>query len=260
MIKKIFYLYLAIFSTSILAMEENSCKSSQNTFDFSDFSRIIDNLSYPKMKMKYSLSPGCEYNLESKVTFPAKGKSPVDVIRSMLEPANNLASANRDILLKQTLTSSGQSFKQVSTVTKNYVQVNVITNCNMGLVTSAEAKLNCVVDEKNSKSNGMITIKPFQYNSSSTTCKPNVLDKSLVDCVFKTTGKASSLPLKSSCSLAAGGAVETFESIYRLTHFLTHGNVKNISRGKTVVDRFYKRASTASGIGSKTIQIEENIP
>jgi hypothetical protein len=193
---------------------------------------------YPQMKMSYELSSSCEYKVESLVTLPSFGRSPQDIIHSLVDSHTHLQSSNPEILKGYNIEFKDKdNFIQSTLVSKTGIEVKVINQCSFK---NKKSSYRCEVDVGKTESTGIFKFRPFIFNHLSVSCYRSNND--LLKCSFKTKGKASSVLHRSSCSLAAGGATETFESIYRLTHYLTHGNVNDISRGKNKIDQFYKSA------------------
>lgn len=250
-------LLLLGFILNVHATEEISCEYEP----FPELQQLAeyaqDSSDFPRMKMSYTLNKECQYTVVSTVEIP-NTDSLQSFMNKVIDPKVNFASANKEMLVKQTLTREGNSYKQVAVVKKSGTTVDLISKCRYSKEASDEVIFSCDVDADKSKSRGIISIRPFQYNSSSISCK--VSSPGIKKCVFKTVGKAKSIPMvKGHCELASPGATETFDSTYRLAHYLTHGNVRNIKRGKAAVDKFYRNSKDHPQIGKSTFTIQDEI-
>jgi hypothetical protein len=233
--------------------EENQLKG------LKDFEDILGNMDYPKMKVKYTLAPDCKYTLESRVIVPAQNKSPKQMIMEYMSPNNNLSSANRDILKNQTFVSSKKGFIQTSKVTKSLMSATVQSKCNYTLDNPKQSEIECNVLPENSKIDSWPYPQIINHGTSKINCSYLSTDSNYMDCKFSTIGRSNRILHRSACSLAAGGATESFEGIYRLSHYITHKNVRNISAAKAKIDEFYNAASSHGSIGRSEFTIEKTL-
>jgi hypothetical protein len=236
------------------ASQSLSCEVDQ----FQALKEFIENVQsvseFPHMKMSYSLSADCVYTLTSEVEISDDNSLKDFMINKIINPKMTIES-NRDRVLDNTVTEQKSGgYKQVTTVKKDGLSVDIESSCKFLKKFSDEISYECRVNPSKSKFKGIF--KLFDSNLTLISCKPGL--EGIKKCIFKTIGKANSIPLiGNSCDLASAGAAETFESIYRLSHYITHGNVANINRGKEAIDRFYSKAQKHPDNGKKSIKITE---
>ncbi len=207
-----------------------------------------------KMSFDYSLDKDCNYTVSSDVIIP-NSDSLDDFMKKLLDPATNLASADKSKVSDIKVTPEGSEFKQVAIAKKNGIRAEIISACKFTVKSSSLASYNCKTNVEASKTKGLASFRLFEKNETTVICQSGTPKK----CKFTTSGKAKSILTKSSCDLAAPGAAETFESTYRLAHYMVHGNVNNIKKGKDVVDRFYTKAKGHSSIGKAAFSINDNL-
>ena len=225
-----------------------------------DFEEILGTMDYPKMNVSYTLKPNCTYKLESRVILPAQNKTPKQMILEYMSPRNNLSSANPDILRDMSFVSDGSQFIQTNKVTKNTLWATVQSKCYFNSANDKQAEMKCSVDTKNSTLN--LTKKEIiSFSDSSINCSYLSTDSSYMDCRFSTEGRSNGILHRSACSLAAGGATESFESIYRLSHYITHKNISNFSASaaKARINEFYDAASSHRSIGRSEFSIVKTL-
>lgn len=207
-----------------------------------------------EMSFDYSLSKDCTYTVSSEVSIP-NSESLDQFMKRLLDPAVNLASADRSKVTDMKVTPSGPEFKQIATAKKNGIKAEIISTCKFTAKTDHQAIYVCKTNVDQSKTKGIASFKLFDRNETMISCQSGNPKK----CRFITVGKAKSLLTKSSCDLAAPGATETFETTYRLAHYLTYGNVNNIKAGKDVVDRFYLKAKDHTSIGKTNFSLKDDL-
>lgn len=192
----------------------------------------------PEMDYRYSLSKDCSYSVQSTVVIPSDIPSAMDfMFQKVTNPRINFASADKNDVAAYTLNGN----QQVITAKKKGQKVNLYSTCTQS-GNAQQASFKCVLDVNRSKFKKIISIQLFERNETVITCK--TLNKYAKECTFRTVGKAKSIPLLgSACELAPKGAAETFSAVYRLSHYLTHGNVNDISRGDRMVSDFNRKVA-----------------
>jgi hypothetical protein len=214
---------------------------------------LQDPLCLPSMKYSYTLNQDCSYRLVSEVEIPSPIEDVDDFMKSkIINPAVNLASANRAEVLAYGIAPSGPgTYNQVMQVKKKGMTTKIFSQCRLTGGTFA-----CAVDATRTKFKGMFPL--FVKNETTITCSNKAAG--LKKCSFTTVGKAAGIPfVAGACELAAPGAAETFEQIYRLAHYITHGNVTNLNKVDQSILGFRNKAKGNPGNGKKVVSVSGKI-
>lgn len=249
-----FLIVLVFLSSSLFAEESFQCLENPHSSltEFIEANQAASDM--PKATFSYELSSACVYKVITEVQIP-NNRPLSEFMEKVTNPAVNLASSDREKIINTKVTPEGNGFKQVITAKKKGFSVDILSNCEYSKKTSSEMVYECKV---NPTKTTFKTFKLFEFNETVISCK--VLSQEMKSCTFKTTGKAKSIPfVGNSCKLASPGAADTFEASYRLAHYLTHGDVRNVHRGDEAVSRFYQRSKDHPQIGKTSFTLKEEV-
>lgn len=249
--------FLVMLFVSVNLHAQQTCEIDNNKRLDSNIDDLQAMLCIPTMRYNYTLNPDCSYDLNAEVEIPNDNPDLNAFMRSVIiNPRTNLESADRSEVLGLTMTPiTNGNFSQVASVSKKGMSTKIYSNCQL-ISNASSATTSCAVDTGKTKIKGLFSI--FVRNNTQITCTNRSREMKL--CRFRTSGKAGSIPLAPGpCTLGAAGAAETFESIYRLAHYATHGNVRNLSKMRPSIDQFRARTRDNPNNGKRAVTFSGRI-
>ena len=240
--KSALILGLMMMYSNTYAVFVDICEQSDEYQDLAQM--LVTTINSPSMSMKYKLTKNCDYTVTSEIEFESK-LSNSELIKKLLDETTNKTIGDKDKFVSYEYKNGVQTTK----AKKSGVTATIVNNC-----TTSSSGLNCKTDTSKSTAIGK---ELFEYNSLTTTCSET--SPGFKKCKFETKGKAKGMLFKGSCSLAAGGAVETFDATYRMINYISTGGTKNSTNVKQKLTDFYNKASGDKNIGKAEININMSI-
>ena len=228
--------HLLISSSLLIASHAQAMDLCDSTGPIEDFEEINILLNAPSIKARYELTKNCDYHVET-TALVSTSKSLPEFFKQITDPKVNYASANKDMVQEYTVKKNADgSFEQKVKASKNFMTATVTNTCRYTLETSEKIVYECKL-----KDGGGV----LEYNSTIITCSHN--SQGAVKCVFTISGKAKNMYIKGPCALAAGGAAETVQGVFRLMEYVTFGSVderKWVKPGKIFYDTISNNSSS----------------